>query len=247
MTVSIQTDSNSSRTLQQPDSTVPMEAKRLAAEKAVAHVESGMVVGLGTGSTASWAIKALGEKVRAGLEIRAVASSVASEQLAQEVGIPVTDFSAFSFIDVTIDGADEVDAGVNLIKGGGGALVREKILAYNSRHFIVVVDETKLVDTLGEFPLPVEIIPFAAELTLGQLSSLGCLTSIRQQDGKDFITDNSNLIADCNFPTITAPSSLHDRLARIPGVVESGLFLQPMVSRLIVGYQDGRIEDRLIE
>ncbi|OKL40256.1 ribose-5-phosphate isomerase RpiA [Pontibacter flavimaris] len=224
-----------------------MEAKRAAAERAVSYVTDGMVVGLGTGSTANWAIRALGEGVKAGLRIKAVASSVASEQLALEAGIAITDFSALSRIDVTIDGADEVDPEANLIKGGSGALLREKILAYNSRQFIVVVDEAKLVDTLGKFPLPVEIAPFAAALTLRQLQRLGCQASIRHQGGERFVTDNANLVADCSFGIIASPGKLYEQLALLPGVMEQGLFLQPMVSRLIIGYLDGRVEDRWLQ
>ncbi|GAB3528628.1 ribose 5-phosphate isomerase A [Pontibacter brevis] len=219
-----------------------MNPKKLAAGKAVAYVQEGMVVGLGTGSTATWAIRALGEKVKAGLNIKAVASSVTSENMAKELGITLVDFSEIQVIDVTIDGADEVDAQFNLIKGGGGALLREKIIAYNSRQFIVVVDETKLVDTLGKFPLPVEIVPFAAELTLKQLKDLGCEATIRQQEGKDFVTDNGNLIADCAFKRIEDPEKLNTSLLLIPGVVESGLFLHPKVSQVVVGDADGKVE-----
>lgn len=219
-----------------------MNAKRIAAEKAVDYVKDGMVVGLGTGSTASWAINALGEKVKAGLHIQAVASSVASENLARQHGIELTDFSALSVIDVTIDGADEVDAQSNLIKGGGGALLREKILAYNSRQFIVVVDDSKLVDTLGKFPLPVEIVPFAAELSLRQLRNLGCEASIREKDGKAFVTDNANYIADCSFKHISNPQRLNTSILLIPGVVECGLFLYPKVSQVVIGYTDGTVK-----
>ncbi|WP_162054284.1 ribose-5-phosphate isomerase RpiA [Pontibacter pamirensis] len=218
-----------------------MIAKKLAAEKAVEYIQDGMVVGLGSGSTATWAIKALGEKVNAGLHIQCVASSVASENLAKQYGISLVDFSALSDIDITIDGADEVDAQCNLIKGGGGALLREKILAYNSRQFIVVVDDSKLVHTLGKFPLPVEIVPFAAELTLKQLRNLGCETSIRQKDGKNFVTDNGNLIADCFFNQIEVPELLNINILLIPGVVEGGLFLHPKVNRVIVGHADGSL------
>lgn len=219
-----------------------MNAKRIAAEKAVEFVKDGMVVGLGTGSTASWAINALGEKVKAGLHIQAVASSVASENLARQHGIELIDFSALSVIDVTIDGADEVDAQSNLIKGGGGALLREKILAYNSRHFIVVVDDSKLVDTLGKFPLPVEIVPFAVELTLNQLRNLGCEANIRKKDGKEFVTDNANFIADCSFKQIADTEALNTNILLIPGVVECGLFLHSKVTQVVVGYTDGTVK-----
>src|ERR1051325_8131415 len=133
-----------------------MDTKQLAAAKAVEYVKDGMIVGLGTGSTSTWAIRLLGEKVKKGLHIQSVASSLASESLAKELNIPVLPFAQVSTIDLYIDGADEVDQNHNLIKGGGGALLREKILAYNSKAFIVIVDETKLVNTLGKFPLPLE-------------------------------------------------------------------------------------------
>lgn len=219
-----------------------MNAKRLAAEKAVEYVKTGMVVGLGTGSTATWAIKALGEKVKAGLDIQAIASSVASENLAKQYGIRLIDFSELDVIDVTIDGADEVDTNRNLIKGGGGALLREKIIAYNSKEFIVIVDDTKLVNMLGKFPLPVEVVPFAVDLTLKQLIKLGCKTNIRQKEGKEFVTDNANLIADCHFGTIEDPADLNTKLLLIPGVAECGLFLYPKVSQVIIGYTDGTVD-----
>ncbi|MDQ3292603.1 MAG: ribose-5-phosphate isomerase RpiA [Bacteroidota bacterium] len=219
-----------------------METKKLAAEKAVENIEDGMVVGLGTGSTAYWAIKKIGERVQEGLNIKAVASSKNSEDLAKESGIPIVPFSDIDAIDVTIDGADEVDKNFYLIKGGGGALLREKILASNSKKFIVIVDETKMVDTLGKFPLPVEIVPFASSLTIKKLQQLNCKVQIRQKDNKDFITDNGNLIADCFFGEIPDPEVLNTQLHSIPGVVENGLFKKEMVHHVIVGHNDGRVE-----
>ena len=221
-----------------------MEAKRAAAEKAVEWVSDGMVVGLGTGSTAYWAIKKLGERVKEGLRIQAVASSTTTEQLAWEEGIILTSFSDLERIDVTIDGADEVDEHHNLIKGGGGALLREKILAYHSKTFLVVVDEAKLVEVLGAFPLPVEIVPFAADLTLKHLADLGSTAVLRQKDGTLYKTDNGNLIADCRFEHIPEPLSLDIILRTIPGVVETGLFPHTMVSQVIIGYTNGRVEVR---
>ncbi|WP_026264148.1 ribose-5-phosphate isomerase RpiA [Paenibacillus terrigena] len=220
-----------------------MNPKQIAAEKAVESIEDGMIVGLGTGSTAYWAIQKIGERVRDGLNIQAVASSTISEDLANELGIPVIPFADVETIDLTIDGADEVDANLQLTKGGGGALLREKLLAANSRRFIVIVDESKVVDTLGVFPLPVEIVPFAHELTVRKLQSLGCELTIRQKDGVNFITDNGNLIADCRFGSITDPVTLHTQLNLIPGVVENGLFVG-LTSQLIVGHSDGRLTIR---
>jgi ribose 5-phosphate isomerase A len=217
------------------------DIKKLVAEKAVEFVQNEMTVGLGTGSTAYWAIEKLGERVAAGLNIKAVASSISSEEHARKLGIPIIPFSELEHIDVSIDGADEVDSYHNLIKGGGGALLREKILAYNSKKFIVVVDESKLVERLGSFPLPVEIVSFAAELILRQIQALGCEPVIRKKDGKNFITDNGNLVADCHFRRIDFPLTLNNQLHHIPGVVETGLFLNTMVATVLVGYGNGTV------
>jgi ribose 5-phosphate isomerase A len=218
-----------------------MDAKKIAAEKAAGYVENEMIVGLGTGSTVFHAIHKLGEMVQQGLQIRTVSSSVQSEKIAKELNIPSVDFADIDHIDLYIDGADEVDENHNLIKGGGGALLREKILAFNSLRYIVVVDESKLVDSLGQFPLPVEVVPFALPLTLSHIRLLGAEVVIRQKDGKDFVTDNGNLIADCKFGSITEPVLLNQKLHEIPGVVETGLFLRSLVSEVIAGYEDGTV------
>lgn len=220
-----------------------MDAKQAAAEKAVAYLKDGMVVGLGTGSTTYWAIQAIGREVNAGLRIRAVASSIQTERMAASLQIPVVPFAGIRSIDVTIDGADEVDAQHHLIKGGGGALLREKILAFNSKSFLVIVDDAKLVDRLGKFPLPVEVVPFAAELTLQHLQALGCQPKIRKVQEQPFLTDNHNLIADCQFTAIGDPARLDQEIRRIPGVVETGLFLNSMVSTVVAGYPDGSTKE----
>ncbi|WP_373232212.1 ribose-5-phosphate isomerase RpiA [Cohnella sp.] len=215
-----------------------MKAKQAAADKAVEFIKDGMVVGLGSGSTSYWAIRKLADRVQEGLEIRAVASSKSSEELAIQWGIPIVTFAEISVIDITIDGADEVDPDFNLIKGGGGALLREKILAASSHKFIVIIDESKLVNTLGEYPLPVEIVPFAAELTLKKLEALQCKPVIRKKDEKVFFTDNGNLIIDCKFKEIANPKEQSEILSSIPGVVDHGLFIQ-MTDTVIVGNDDG--------
>lgn len=220
-----------------------MEAKKLAAEKAVEYIESGMVVGLGTGSTANYAIKKIGERVKEGLKITTVASSGQSEDLAQESGIPMTTFSEIQGIDIYLDGADMVDKNSNLIKGGGGALLREKILAAHSKQFYVMVDESKLVETLGHFPLPVEITPFASTFTINKIERLGCIAKIRQMNNEDFITENGNLVVDCKFQQIADPAILNIQLHLIPGVVETGLLLNTMVSSVIVGYKNGTVKE----
>lgn len=198
-----------------------------------------MTVGLGSGTTAAEAITEMGRCVANGLAITAVASSLASEKLAKEAGIQVVDITTLNLIDIAIDGADEVDKSGNLIKGGGGALTREKILAANSRKFVVIVDETKLVKQLGRFPVAVEVVPFAANFTLMQLQHLGCSAMLRRQNNQLFLTDNGNYIADCRFPVIGQPAKLNAAINGIAGVVESGLFAATMVATIMVGYNNG--------
>lgn len=221
-----------------------MIAKKLAAEKAVEYIRDGMTVGLGSGSTAFYAIQKIGERVREGLRIKAVATSVKSENIARGLDIPVYQASEIESIDIAIDGADEVDPHNNLIKGGGGSLLREKIIAFASKKFHVIVDESKLTKKLGTFPLPVEIVPFAAVLTLKHLKALGGDVSLRKVKEEVFITDNGNLIADCRFGDITDPAKLDARIKTIPGVVETGLFINRMVSSVIVGHKTGEVTER---
>ena len=220
-------------------------AKRAAAEYAVKYVQDGMIVALGSGSTVYFMIQKLGQRVREeGLKIQAVPSSDRSEQLARELNIPVLDVSAVSRMDVGIDGADEVDRRGNLIKGGGGALLREKILAFNSHAFHVIVDEDKQVDVLGKFPLPVEVIPFGINLAMKHLQELGCQPVLRVRSDKTFITENGNRIVDCQFDQIKDPDTLSAAIKRIPGVVETGLFSGKLVKTVIVGRKDGSVEER---
>ena len=203
-----------------------------------------MIVALGSGSTVYFMIQKLGQRVREeGLKIQAVPSSDRSEQLARELHIPVLDVSAVSHMDVGIDGADEVDRRGNLIKGGGGALLREKILAFNSDAFHVIVDEDKQVDALGKFPLPVEVIPFGINLAMKHLQDLGCQPMLRVRSDKTFITENGNRIVDCQFDQIKDPDTLSAAIKRIPGVVETGLFSGKLVKTVIVGRKDGSVEE----
>lgn len=215
-----------------------MEAKQAAAERAVEWIRDGMTVGLGTGSTVRPFIQAVGRKVAEGLAIKAVATSVRSEELALELGIPIIPFSDVEEIDVTVDGADEVDPAWNLTKGGGGALLREKIVADASKRLIVIVDESKLVRHLGKFPLPVEVVPFGFELTRRKLTRLGCEPKLRMADSRPYLTDNGNYIMDCAFGAILQPGRLAEELHRIPGVVEHGLFVG-MAAEVVVGRADG--------
>ncbi|WP_337099207.1 ribose-5-phosphate isomerase RpiA [Paenibacillus sp. YIM B09110] len=223
-----------------------MDGKKLAGEKAAAYVENGMVVGLGTGSTVYWTIMKLGERVREGLRIQGVPTSRRTEELALELGIPLLDLAEVDEIDLTIDGADESDGDLNLIKGGGGALLREKLVASVSRRFIVVADESKWVASLGKFPLPVEVVPFGWELTRRQLGKLGCDPVLRMAGNEIYVTDNGNYIIDCHFGVIKDAKSLSETLNKWPGVVENGLFVN-MAERIVLGYTDGSVEERLPE
>jgi len=202
--------------------------KRAAAYAAVELVSDGMVVGIGTGSTATFAIHALAERMQAGLRFLGVPSSDRSAALATLLGIPLTTFADHPQIDLTIDGADEVERGtLNLIKGHGGALLREKIVAVASRRLAIIVDGTKLVDRLGEHsPVPVEVVAFGYEATRIRLEALGATVVLRSTpDGKPFCTDSGNRILDCTFGSIADPSRLEEQIRRIVGVVECGLFV----------------------
>ena len=202
-----------------------MNEKKVVGEKAVEFVKDGMVVGLGTGSTVHYTIIKLGELVKEGLSIQGIPTSLQTEELAKKVGVPLVGFKEIEHIDVTIDGADEVDANLHLIKGGGGALLREKIIANAAKEFIVVASSSKMVEKLGAFRLPIEVIPFGAELTEKYIRELGCVPYLRQFEDKPYRTDNGNYIFDCDFSEILEPKKIEERLNMIPGVVENGLFV----------------------
>ena len=197
----------------------------MVGEKAAGFIKDGMVVGLGTGSTVYYTILKLGQLVKEGLSIQGIPTSTQTAELAKKLNIPLVGFQEIRQIDVAIDGADEVDSNLNLIKGGGGALLREKIIAKAAQKFIVVATPSKLVDQLGAFPLPVEVVPFGIEMTEKQLKELGCEPRLRRLNGKPYRTDNGNHIFDCIFPEISEAKRLEARLNLIPGVVENGLFI----------------------
>jgi ribose 5-phosphate isomerase A len=221
------------------------EAEKEAAGRAAAKlVREGDIVGLGTGSTAYFAVVALGERVKSGLKIVGIPTSIATADLARQVGIPLTTLDEHPRIDITIDGADEIDPKLNLIKGGGGALLREKVVASVTKKMIVVSDSTKLVSALGKFPLPVEIIPFARTVVERKIAGLGAATKLRTQpDGQPFITDNGNQILDCSFGKIADPAALSRELNGTPGVVEHGLFIG-LAMLAIVGKGSAVVEIR---
>ena len=215
--------------------------KRLAGETAVTLIEDGVVIGLGSGTTATQMIYALGRRIQEGLRITgAVATSHASEDLARKLGIPLTNLDTHPVLDLDIDGADEIDGQLRLIKGGGGALLREKIVASSSRRFIVIGDATKRVALLGQnTPLPVEAVPFAATPVIKRLEALGATVQLRRSGDSLFFTENCNIILDCFFADgIADPTELDARIHSIVGVVETGLFLH-MAERAIIGGPEG--------
>lgn len=218
-----------------------MKAKKLTGEKAAEYIEDGMIIGLGTGSTAYYAIKKVGEMVRNGLQIKAVPTSKETAELAAAEGIELVELADVESLDLTIDGADEVDSDFNLIKGGGGALLREKIVASATDKLIIVVDESKLVEHLGDFPLPVEITPFSWQYTKRMIEKFSCSSEIRKKDGEIFVTDNGNYILDCEFGKIEDPLKITVELNKLPGVVENGIFAE-MAEIVVVGYNDGHVE-----
>jgi ribose 5-phosphate isomerase A len=214
--------------------------KRAAAVKAIEWVEDGMVLGLGSGSTAAFAIEALAIRIASGLRVLGIPTSERTAALARRLGMPLTTFAEHRCIDLTIDGADQIERRtLNLVKGLGGALLREKIVASASHQMIVVAIQTKLVDRLGgSTPLPVEIVSFGSETVLDRLAAIGCAPQLRMVRERPFTTDGGNYIADCTIPEIRDAAALEARLAAVVGVVESGLFVG-LASTVVVGGRDG--------
>jgi ribose 5-phosphate isomerase A len=202
------------------------QEKEAAARASLRFVNDGQIVGLGTGSTAAYFIQLLGDAVKKGLRIRGIPTSVRSGEQAASLGIPLTTLDECPEIDVTVDGADEVDPQLWLIKGGGGALLREKIVASATKQLVIVADATKRVRVLGRFPLPVEVIKFAQAVVVKKIEALGAKVSLRREaDGKPFLTDENNHILDCRFEQIPDADGLARQLSDMPGVVEHGLFI----------------------
>ena len=224
-------------------------AKFVASKRAVQYVEDGMRVGLGTGSTAAWMVRCLGERVRTeGLKITGVPTSSRTAELARQVGIEVTTLDEAKWLDLTIDGTDEYDPDLCLIKGGGGAHLQEKVVATASDRMVVIADPTKAVDMLGAFPLPIEVIPFGRHTTkdlvvelLGAMDVLGNDAVFRENGGDLFVTDEGNHIIDLHLKRISDPRKLSMVLNQVPGVVENGLFID-ICDAVVVGHGDGRVE-----
>ena len=206
-----------------------MDAKQRVGFKAAEFVEDGMRVGLGTGSTAFWLVERLGERVRGeGLRVRCVPTSRRTEEQARGLGIPLATLGEVGELDIAIDGADEIGPGLALIKGGGGALLREKLVASAARRFVVIADRAKLVEVLGRFPLPVEVVQFGWELTARRVAAVvGVEPALRRNaDGETFVSDNGNFILDCRCGAIPDPARFERELKTLTGVVESGLFVR---------------------
>lgn len=216
------------------------DAKEAAARAACEHLEDGMVVGLGTGSTAAFAVKRVAERVEEGLDVRGVPTSVETMELARHLGVELTTLDDVEAVDVTIDGADEVTPDRQLIKGLGGALLREKIVASVTDRQVIIVDERKLVDRLGSrAPLPVEVLRFGRRPVSRHLREMGFAPQLREdEDGAPFLTDNGNLVLDLPLDEVEDPHELEAAIDRVPGVVENGLFLD-MVDDVVVGEPDG--------
>jgi len=223
----------------------PEMMKISAAVRALAFVEPGMRLGLGTGSTAAVFVDLLGQEVKKGLDVVCVPTSEATRRQAEALGIQLTTLDDVAFLDLTIDGSDEIDKELRLIKGGGGALLREKIVATASDRMLVIADESKMVDTLGAFPLPVEVVTFGLNATRNMIEMLaadaGCQGDIKlrvKADGTLFLTDSGNMIFDCHFGRIEDPEGLDEALKFIPGVVENGLFLG-IADAAVIGGREG--------
>ena len=223
------------------------EVKKKTGVYAADYIKSGMTIGIGSGSTVYYLIEELGTRVKQGLDIIAVPTSLQTAQLADNAGIPISDLDNIGHLLLTIDGADEIDPHGQLIKGGGGALLQEKIVAAASEELIIIADSSKLVQQLGKFPLPVEVIPFghkqiAQKIIAGGMAGGFCRkVSLRTKNDEVFITDHGHYILDCYYEKIRDPATLNVSLHLTPGVVETGLFIS-MASKAIIGYEDGKIE-----
>ncbi len=216
-----------------------LNLKKMAGEKAAEYVQNGMALGLGTGSTVRYFVERLGELVGEGLDVVGVPTSKRTEDLARQVGVPLTTLQETPALDLAVDGADEVDPNLNLIKGMGGALLREKIVASSCKEFIVIADDSKLVHKLGtKSPLPVEITQFGWTSVKEWISKLGCVPNLRIVEGSPYLTDNQNYLLECEFKWIDDPHELDEKLHGLPGVVETGLFLN-IACRAIIGKESG--------
>lgn len=217
-----------------------MDKKKIAGEKAAEYVKDGMTLGLGTGSTAFHAVNAVGELVKKGMKLQAVPTSKATEAQARELGIPLLTIDEVEHIDLAIDGVDEIDPAFNAIKGGGGALYREKVVATMADEVIWIMDDSKLVEKIGAFHLPVEIAQYGSKQAIAKMEAYGWNPVLRVRDGKTFVTDNGNFIADLHLGAGFDIEDVYNKLSGMLGVLEHGLFLN-MCKRIIVGTDEGAV------
>lgn len=215
-----------------------MHKKKLAGQKATEYIKDGMILGLGTGSTAYYMIKRVGELVQSGMKLKAVATSKSTEILAMELHIPLVQIDEIDKIDLCIDGVDEIDKHFNAIKGGGGALFREKIVANLANEVIWIMDDSKLVDSIGTFPLPIEVLPYGYTQVIRKLKEYSFNPIIRMKDGNVFVTDNGNYIIDLPIGNLIDINAVSNKISGITGVLETGLFIN-MCNRIIVGTENG--------
>lgn len=215
-----------------------MELKKVAGKKAVEYIKDGMILGLGTGTTAYYLIREVGKLVKSGMNLKAVATSKATEQLAKEFNIPLVDIDDIDRIDLAIDGVDEIDSEFNAIKGGGGALFREKIVATLADEVIWIMDNSKLVESIGTFPLPVEILPYGYKQIIKRLNEYSLNPVLRIKDNEIFITDNGNYIVDLHIGDGLDIKAVYDKVMKITGVLEVGLFIN-MCRYIILGTDEG--------
>ncbi len=214
------------------------EADRAAGEYAAGYVEDGMTVGLGSGTTIYWTLRKLAERVGSGLRMKGIPTSLKTERLAREWGIPLAEFSECPGLDLYLDGAKEIDADKAMIKGGGGSFFREKLIAEGASRRIIVINAGKRVERLGGIPVPVEIAKFGWEWTIGKLRGLGCEPALRGDENRFFESDNGNYVADCSFGLLRDPAELHCRIKEITGVVDTGLFVG-LADEVVIGGERG--------
>lgn len=209
--------------------------KQVAAQEAASRIKDGMVIGIGSGSTVNEMLRFLAKRIEAeGIRVSGIPSSLKTERLAKELEIPLTTFAVHQKVDIAIDGTDEVDSNLHLIKGGGGSLVREKMVDMVADKFIVIADQSKMVKQLGNVAVPVEIVPYGWQATEKRLEQIGCQTNLRYRNGEIFVSDNQNYIIDCKFTGIREPARLHESIKRIVGVVETGIFTDMVHETIIV-------------
>lgn len=223
------------------------EMKQRVGKYAANLVKNGMTIGLGTGSTANALIHALAERMKEGLQFTAVPTSGRTRHLAMQLGISIIEFDDVTTIDLAMDGADEISPQLNLIKGGGGAMLQEKMIAHTAQRFIVLGDESKLVQHLGGVPLPVEVVPYGWNQVQRKIESIGCdKVVLRVRDGKTYVTDHAHYILDCHFDGISNPDELNGMIKSIPGVVDTGLFLH-LAKTAIISYADSTLKEVGVE